>query len=455
MTIWSSIKNLFRDNTVVETTSQRQLTQEFDTYIRRAFEHYLISHILENPDKVLKNKAGTFTQKVELYDEMKRLYPEISAHLQTRKLAVVGHEWIIEPNDAPDEIVEFCKKAIQQIDNLHEDLLDCLTAIERGFSTTEIIWKEKGGRWWPAELKGRDQGDYVFDVENNLRLLTRSAPSEGEVVPPNKYIIHTHSRLRENPYGQSVLQDLYWPYYFWKNASNFWAMYVERFGMPSTIGSSERSVIDTATASTFEAFLKSLQANSWAVLPKGFTVEYKEPAGARDQFSPFMGYWDAKVRLVILGQEMTSYQAAQGNLGTTKIGNEVRQEIVIADAKELSYAFTNYLIRYIVTLNFPYDGLLPKFRIAADPPKDLDVKSQVDERISRIGFSLGKKYIEETYGVRGPEDETDVIERPVALAPSFGFDEPDNRDKLARIAVMRGGNLFNPWSEAIKKKSNG
>ena len=92
--------------------------------------------------------AGDVLRQAELFEEIEEKDPHIFSQFQTRKLAVQGLGWEIDPagEDAQaSKTADFCREALNALD-LDEIFLDMLDALAKGYSMNEILWDASGNR---------------------------------------------------------------------------------------------------------------------------------------------------------------------------------------------------------------------------------------------------------------------------------------------------------------------
>lgn len=92
---------------------------------------------------------GNVRAQMELFEEMEEKDTHLFSQMQTRKLAVTGLDWEVQPfsEDAIDkEIADFVDEQLKGIENFDEVLIDMLDAIGKGISIMELAWTVEDGR---------------------------------------------------------------------------------------------------------------------------------------------------------------------------------------------------------------------------------------------------------------------------------------------------------------------
>ena len=86
---------------------------------------------------------GDVLRQMELFEEMEEKDTHLYSQLQTRKLAVTGLDWEVQPfsEDERDvEVAEFVSDQLHGLENFNDVLLDVLDAVGKGISISEITW---------------------------------------------------------------------------------------------------------------------------------------------------------------------------------------------------------------------------------------------------------------------------------------------------------------------------
>jgi phage gp29-like protein len=363
-----------------ERPAPRSYLREIDTP-RRRLGPAAWNDLVDNPDEILaRHSAG---RGLELYREMVENDSTIAAAVGFRKNAVLARPRRIDDNGAPPEIAAFVRAALEGIEDLDGDLGEMLDAVPFGLSVSEAIFEQRpalgaaaagsaalgaagAGRalLWPVRLKARNPADYVFDADGNLRLLTAEHPVEGEPVPPApKFVAVAFEPRHENPYGTPALRCLYRPYYLKKNAAKFWAIALEKTGMPFLLARLKQRLTDDEIA-RLESMLAGFQTESygWVYSDDVEDVRFLEPARTfgREVYLPFLEYWDRRIFVRYLGSHLANEMSGEGSRAAAEAHAEVSEQIVRADAAWLSQRFSKHFLEPLVRVNFEYAGPCPR-----------------------------------------------------------------------------------------------
>lgn len=416
---------------------------------------------LENPDPVLRTEAAG--KGIKLYDEVDR-----DAHagsvLQTRYLSIVGKEWSITPAQSARKagrpastsreqaVADFVSQVLDNC-NFDQARLEILQAILYGYYVLEVMWKPQKGAIVIDRLIGKHPRRFSFTEDRGLRLLTPQNTTEGEEVPNRKFVVFTFGDS-DNPYGKGLGRRLWWPVWFKKHGIKFWMIFLEKFGMPTIKGQYPPGTGSDQQQKLLEA-IKAIQTDTGITMPDTMDIEFLEASRAGTvSYEQLCEYMDKQVSKAVLGQTATT-EGSPGKLGNEKAQEEVRQDIIEADADLLDTLMNQTLIRWLVDLNFPGGTGYPKIKTHAEAKPDLKERSDIDTTVvSNIGLPVGTQYFYETYGIPVPAEGealvTPVKKTPAALpgqAPQFA--EGDTPDWIERYLKQLGPYLQKAREDAL------
>jgi phage gp29-like protein len=426
---------------------------------------------LENQDPVVLYESRG--KGLRLYDEVER-----DAHagsvLQTRYLAVVGKEWQVEPaGEQPkrgrrasvsqeQKIADFVKEALLNC-NFDQGRQDLLQGILYGFYVAEVIWAyskiDNQAAIVPARIRAKHPKRFTFAPDRAPRLLTPENQWDGEPLPDRKFIVFTFGSS-DDPYGKGLGQKLWWPVWFKKNDIKFWLVFLEKFGSPTALGKYPPGIKPEKKAELLAA-LDAIQQETGIAIPDNMAVEFLEAQrrGTVD-YEAMAKFMDAQISKAVLGQTATT-EGTPGRLGSEEAQEEVRADILQADAGLQSECLNNSLIKWIVDYNFPGVTEHPKFWIRTEAEQNLKDLAERD-KIILVDMGMGKRvpesYISETYGIPLAEEGEETIrvpERAGGMAPEFtesGFDSDQRElEELADDSLNSAAEAWRAIDAPVRK----
>ena len=137
------------------------------------------------------------------------------------------------------------------------------------------------------------------------------------------------------------------------------------------------------------------------------TIEFLEAARSSsvNTYADLCEFMNRAVAKVVLGQTLTTETSDSGTYGLGRVHNEVRLDIVKADADALCEALNRQVVRWICDFNFPPSHLkngYPKIWRRVEPERDLKQLAERDRIILKdlgLGKSVPLSYLAETYNI--------------------------------------------------------
>jgi len=380
---------------------------------------------LPNPDPVLR-KTG---QSISILDEIRREV-HVTSCAESREAAVTKKKWAVERLNAKPGTTETIEAAFKELP-IRQIVREMCEAWGYGYQVSEIVWRRNGGLLLPERIYSLPREWFVFGKDGALRLRSSPGDMTGTPVEPYKFLLTQHRASYDNPYGEAKYSSCFWPVTFKKGGLKFWAIFVEKFGMPHVIGKLPRSVADTERDSLMDKLIQMVQ-NAVAVIPDDGSVEFllSNVTGSSDTYERFAAYHDAQISTAILGHSAGA-TSTPGKLGGEDLAVQVRADLIESDAGMVEETM-NTLIRYIHELNPSLGDNRPQFLLY--DPKDIDKpRAERDALLlgtNRVKFT--KKYFVEKYDFA--EDEIEVVEPGVTTAPEFSATLPGGGGWLPQTA---------------------
>lgn len=371
---------------------------------------------------------GWLREQAELFEEMEEKDSHLASILQTRKLALTGMRWEIQPaSDTPEDkdIADFVREQLEGIGDFQDDLLDLLDAIGKGYSVTEILWQYDSGsnKAQVKDLRWIHPKRVSFLNVMIPRILTDDEPTAGVEPQPFQIIFHRYRARSGLETRGGVLRTIAIPWllknYAWKD----WAAFNEIFGMPLRVGKYDVGA-SPADREALAVALRSLGSDAAAIVSANTNIEFVEAARTGAQTLPYavmINACNGEMSKAVLGQTLTSDTAGSsrggGSLAMAKVHDEVRQDLRDADAAALSRTLKDQLIRPLVGFNFGWDKPIPSFNMLQETEENLKDLSEVYANLDKMGYPLTIEHISERFGVPVPEAGQDLLHNPTPTPP--------------------------------------
>jgi phage gp29-like protein len=342
------------------------------------------------------------------------------AVLQTRKLAVAGLPWDVQPADdsrAAKKAADLARRVLEAID-LPELMVQLLDALSKGYAVAEIVWATDGPTWVPGAILPREAHWFPFDRETGRELRLMDGTADGAELPPYKFVCHTPKVMAGIPLMGGLARSALWAWVFKSYALRDWAAFAELYGQPIRVGKYEAGATREDIAVLKRAVFE-LGSDGGAVIPAGMALEIIESAAksaSADLYQRLIEYLDRQVSKAVLGQTLTTDQGASGSLAQAKVHDEVRADLMRSDARALSATLTRDLIAPLIALNLP-DAPLPHLTLMVEEPEDMAALADQLAKLVPLGVPIPQRWVREKWGIPEAAPDEPVLGMPSPLAP--------------------------------------
>lgn len=381
---------------------------------------------------------------LELAEEMEERDPHYFSVLATRKLALSGIAVSIDEESAegvPQNILEAVERLFDEtFPDTIEDLLD---GLGKGFSAVEMMWGEADGLWKPQAYVWRDPKYFTFDYISRSELrLQKLGSIDGAPLPPCKFITHIPKLKSGIPIRGGFARLAAWAFIFKNYSLKDWAAFLDVYGMPIRVGKYPQSATAEERRKLLGAVM-NIASDAAAIIPETMMIELLEAKGASGgTTTPFEGlgrYLDQQMSKLILGQTMTADSG--GSLAQAKVHNQVRIDILRADARQLAKTINRDLIGWFVRLNFGDAAPVPRVEFPVAEPEDIAVLATAVSQLVPQGLKVKQSEIREKLGLTEPDADDELLgmapqgEQAAPDAPAPG--EPQKPDPVTKRLVRQ------------------
>jgi len=402
----------------------------------RALDFSAFGLVLPNPDPILKAQG----KDISAYRDL-RSDAHVGGCIRRRKSAVKALEHGLDRDRAPSRVAKAVEAMLGDLD-LDQIIGEMLDAVLYGYQPMEVMWQRQGGLLVPAAVVGKPPERFCFDPDNLLRLKTRTAPVDGELLPPKKFLLPRQDATYQNPYGFADLSMCFWPVFFKKGGVRLWLSFVEKYGSAFSIGKLPRSATPAERAQLLDS-LEALISNGVATIPDDGSVELVEMAGksaSADLYEKLALFCRSEVSIALTGTNQTT--EANSNKASASAGLEVADDLRDGDA-EIVAGTINQLIRWVVELN--YGGAEPPLFSFWDQREQDELQAGRDKSNYDAGARFTNAYWMRAYGYQEGDLAAEAAADkpssadPVAVQPSApAFADANPTDALAETLASAG-----------------
>lgn len=378
------------------------------TGVRRAWNEAIARDLTPSRLAGLLRRAadGDADSYLALAEEMEEMDLHYASVLGTRKRALSGIEPRVEAasDQARDiAIADAVRKLVNPLvwPDLVEDLLD---GLGKGYSVVEMVWDTGAKPWKPDRYEHRDPRWFRYDDHSRRELLLKDeANPMGVLLPRNKFIVHEPKLKTGIPIRGGLARLAAWCFMFKHYTVVDWVSFVETYGMPIRLGKYGPGASDKDIGVLRRA-VTELARDAAAVLPDSMRIEFEQVANSGSGFEVFerlAQYLDAQMSKAVLGQTMTTDDGS--SMSQAQVHDQVRRDILRADARQLSATLNRDLVRPFVDFNFgPPAAGYPLLLHPVLEPEDTKLLVDALEKLVPMGLEVEASVVRDKLGLPDP-----------------------------------------------------
>ena len=393
---------------------QQEVAAASVTGVRRAWNDDSIARGL-NPTKLANILAaanqGDIYDYLTLAEEMEEREPHYGSVLRTRKLAIEGLDRHVEPADDSEQ----SKKIADDINNLvqaaeFDDLISALVdGLGKGFAASEVMWSG----FKPTRYVWRDPRYFRFadDDAYTLRLCNEDGTA-GPHLPAYKFVVHQPKLKAGVPIRGGLARMAALSYMCKTYALTDWMAFCEVFGMPIRVGKYGNGASE-ADKAVLKRAVANIGTDAAAIIPESMQVEFitaVNSTGGESLFENLANWLDKQISKAVLGQTMTADDGSSN--AQSQVHNEVRIDLLKADAKQLAATVNQQLIKPYIDFNYGVQEVYPKFVLYV--PEAEDIAGLVDglAKLIPLGLKVPQNFVRDKLGIPDPQDDDELLVAP-------------------------------------------
>lgn len=370
---------------------------------------YTALDVLPNPDPILAKLGKDQSVYTAIqYDS------HVMGELRSLRSGLLGYEWRIKAGADDPESLRAHELIQAQLGpqpamglSWNDWYWSIYKAVLQGQSLHEIGWQYDGQYLWPSYIKERPPQRFRYNLDNELRYLTRLYPIQGESAPDiRRFLITRHMASHDNPYGVAVLSACFWPYTFKHSGWKWFAKFAEKYGIPWAVGRYPIGA-DTKQQQELAQRLATMIEDAVAAIPEGSGVELLSPSSSTGDpiQERLINLSNREMSKALTSQTLSSEQIGSGARAASETHRERQMAIAVADRAMVSETI-NQLLTWITELNFP----------KAKPPQhefyqEEDARKNWAETldIARKYLPIGQRFAYDRLQIDPPSDKDELL----------------------------------------------
>lgn len=422
-----------------QTANLGQLHQEFAGHPSRGLTPAKLARILAAAEE------GDLIAQFDLFDDMQEKDAHIYAEMSKRHRALLGLDWDIVPprnaSAAEAKTAEWAKELLLDTIDMQDLLLDMADAIGKGFAALEIEWTREGKEWLPKCLSHRPQRWFVPDRETRSEIRLRDNSPDGAPLNPFGWLLHVHKAKPGYIARSGLHRVLSWPYLFKNYSVRDLAEFLEIYGLPLRLGKYAPGASKEEKATLLRAVTQIGHAAA-GIIPEGMSIDFEAAAsGQHDPFQAMMDWAEKSESKAILGGTLTTQ--ADGKSSTNALGNvhnEMRHDLLVADANQMGTTITRDLVYPILALNGRGPDSLrrcPRFVFDTGEPEDLGLYAEAVPKLVSVGVRIPERWAHEKLRIPSPEGDEPILAQAQPIAPLADPAAPSGKAAQDKAAATR------------------
>jgi phage gp29-like protein len=360
--------------------------------------------------------------------------PNLRSVIGTRALAVSSLPIVIEPT-TDRRVDRIASESLQE--QLNSDSFDAVHAtmlsmhVYLGFSVAELIWKIGPERWTIDEVKSVDPAWFTFDKTDGRTPYLLPAEPGGIPQPlaPGKFLYFSQPLIPGNPLRSSIAYAAVFYASLKAMTLRGWAGFTEIYGMPIRVGKYPAGMGNTAQGKkdldVLKRALRDLGGDAWAAIPESMKIEIIEAAtrgGSAEVYERLCRFLDEQNAKLVLGGSLTSGTGNTGSGGSQALGvvhNELRADIMHADAKAYAAALRRHVVKPFYAFNYA-TAAQPMVHFAIEEAEDLAALADAVAKLVPLGLPVKASELMRKFNLTLPDGYQDTL----LASPGVSIDAP-------------------------------
>jgi phage gp29-like protein len=259
--------------------------------------------------------------------------------------------------------------------------------------------------------------------------------------------LHVYGGKSGHPTRSALHRITAWWWMFKNYAVKDWLIFAEVYGMPLRLGKYPAGASKEDKDALIEA-ISSLGTDAAGIISDATQIEFIETAKGKssgDLYKYLAEFGNKEISIAWVGQTLTADVGSVGSKAAAQVHNDVRMDLIRADARAIAATVRHQLFRPIVGFNFGWDAPCPKYT-AYFSGEDDDIRKARAEWIGDLldrNVAMPAAWLRKQFAIPEPEKGEEIIGLPkaaddavaakrVAAADKPGDEADDPADWAAR-----------------------
>ncbi len=443
------------------------LTDAYREYVTSGLTPERLAAILKEAD------AGDLRRQAELFDQIEERDGNIIGDISKRRNVILDADFTLEPatDDARDaKVYEDCQEMMKSITDWPDVLESLQDAVGKGFSCFEQHWDVSEGQAQVEKFEFLEQKRFMFTDASGLfstipRLVTDDDPM-GIDIPAWRVMMHRYKAVSGNAVRSGIYRICAWWFLFKNYSIKDWLLFCEIYGMPLRLGKYESGASE-ADKDALAIAVQTLGTDAAGIISKATEIEFVTSQGGSvsgDLYKGIPDFANKEMSKAILGGTLTSDVDGKGSYAASNTHNDVRHDLINADARAIASTVRTQFIKPWVGFNYGWDTPVPGYK-GQYKKEDLKTHAENIEKFAEM-MDIPVSHIREKFNIPAPEKgeeclssknsqkSTTVKAKRYVVAKQANDSRNENLDildmVLARLEEESDEHIGN-WLPAVRK----
>lgn len=319
--------------------------------------------VLPNPDVILRKLSST----QQIFDDIMS-DAHVIGEVRSIRAGLLSYEWKLQQggeSSADIAAYELCQKIFEKKPapglRWNDITWTMAQAVFKGFSVHQVNWKKEGTFLVPEEIKDWKQERFIFDIENQLKVLTKDERIEGEETDPRKWLITRHMASYSNPYGVALMSSCFWPYTFKHSGYKYFVKFCEKYGMPWALGKYKPGIDDNLQEQKLADQLADMVEDAVGAFPDTTEIELTSQSVSGELVHErLIRLSNAEMSKALTSQTLATEINGNGSRAAAET-HRGREQSTNESDREMIQDTYNQLLELVTALNFPPGTRPPTF----------------------------------------------------------------------------------------------
>ncbi len=380
------------------------LTDAFRDYVADGLTPERLAALLKEAD------AGDVASQAELFDQMEERDGHITGDISKRRNVILDADFVVEPasEDRRDrQVAEAVDEMIDGITNWPDILVSLQDAVGKGFAPIELGWDYSEGQVWVDKFDFIEQKRFRFadsaGILSRVPLLITDDDPLGIEIPAFKVMMHRYGGMSGHVVRAGIYRICAWWHLFKNYSVKDWVGFCEVYGMPLRLGRYNPGA-SKEDKDALAIAVQTLGTDAAGIISKSTEIEFITGSSGSvpgDLYKGLADFANKEMSKAILGGTLTSDVDGKGSYAAANTHNDVRHDLINADARAMAATIRDQMIRPWVGYNFGWDVPVPHYRGSYKKFDAAEHAEWLDKFADRMDIPVS--HVREKFNIPAPE----------------------------------------------------